>query len=138
MTPSQFKSDMISMLPRMRRFAISLTWFGPDADADADDLLQDACSAALQQWQTYDPALPFDRWLFRIMRNRWFSEVCKRKVRPGKGHVPAEDAIELQTDPNADEIMTARHVDQTALRLNADLSPPLLLVCAEGYSYGAS
>jgi len=106
MTPDQFKTEMISLLPRLRRFALSLTRSGPDAD----DLLQDACSAALHKWHQYDPAQPLDRWLFRIVRNLWISEIRKRKVRHGEGQVPAEDAPELQVEG-------------------------ILLVCAEGYSY---
>jgi RNA polymerase sigma-70 factor (ECF subfamily) len=42
MKPDQFKSEMISLLPRLRRFALSLTKSVPDAD----DLLQDACTTA--------------------------------------------------------------------------------------------
>ncbi len=81
MTPDQFKTEMISLLPRLRRFSLSLTRSGPDAD----DLLQDACTTALQKWQQYDPAQPFDRWMFRVVRNLWVSEIRKRKVRQGQG-----------------------------------------------------
>ncbi|MEO0932095.1 MAG: sigma-70 family RNA polymerase sigma factor, partial [Pseudomonadota bacterium] len=77
MTPDQFKTEMIGLLPRLRRFALTLTRSGPDAD----DLLQDACTTALQKWQQYDPSQPFDRWMFRVIRNLWISEIRKRKVR---------------------------------------------------------
>ena len=49
--PDQFKSEMIGLLPRMRRFAVTLTRSAPDAD----DLVQDACATALQKWHHYDP-----------------------------------------------------------------------------------
>ncbi|MDA8585313.1 RNA polymerase sigma factor [Rhodobacteraceae bacterium] len=131
MTPDQFKTEMIGLLPRLRRFALSLTRSGPDAD----DLLQDACSAALQKWQQYDPAQPLDRWLFRIVRNLWVSEIRKRKTRQGEGQVPAEEATELRVESNSDDILTAQQVHRQVAQLNKDLSQPLLLVCAEGYSY---
>lgn len=131
MTPDQFKTEMISLLPRLRRFAMSLTRSGPDAD----DLLQDACAAALQKWHTFDPAQPLDRWLFRIIRNLWVSEIRKRKVRQGEGQVPAEEAAELRTESNVDDVMTAKQVNRHVEDLENDLSQPLLLVCAEGYSY---
>lgn len=131
MTPDQFKSDMIALLPQLRRFALSLTRSGPDAD----DLLQDACTAALSKWQQYDPTQPLDRWLFRVMRNLWISEIRKRKTRLGEGQVPAEDAPELSatdsTEHHIDLQKTKSHMDC----LPAELSQPLLLVCAEGYSY---
>jgi RNA polymerase sigma-70 factor (ECF subfamily) len=131
MTPDQFKSQMIGLLPRLRRYALSLTGM----PADADDLLQDACSAALEKWHLYDPALPLERWMFRIMRNLWFSEVRKRKVRVGAGQIPAEDAAELRVEDNAVHVLEAKQMHGRVTDLSSDLSQPLLLVCAEGYSY---
>ena len=131
MTSDQFKSDMITLLPRLRRFALSLTRSGPDADA----LLQDACTTALQKWQQYDPSQPLDRWLFRVVRNLWVSEIRKRKVRHGEGQVDAEDAQELQSAGNVDDVVTAKQVRGKVADLEPDLAQPLMLVCAEGYSY---
>ena len=131
MTPDQFKTEMISLLPRLRRFALSLTRSGPDAD----DLLQDACTTALQKWHQYDPSQPLDRWLFRVLRNLWISEIRKRKVRQGEGQVPAEDAAELQVENNMDDVLTAQKVRGQVANLHPDLAEPLMLVCAEGYSY---
>ena len=131
MTPDQFKTEMISLLPRLRRFALSLTRSGPDAD----DLLQDACTTALQKWQQYDPAQPFDRWMFRVVRNLWVSEIRKRKVRQGQGQVPAEDATELRVESNVDDVLTANQVCDKVSELDQELAQPLMLVCAEGYSY---
>jgi len=131
MTPDQFKSELIGLLPRLRRFALSLTRSGPDAD----DLLQDACSNALQKWQQYDPAQPFDRWMFRVVRNLWISEVRKRQTRQGAGQVPAEETDELRTEDTAAEVLTAQQVRGKVAKLDKDLSQPLMLVCAEGYSY---
>ena len=129
-TPDQFKTEMIGLLPRLRRFALSLTRSAPDAD----DLVQDACAAALQKWHHYDPGQPLDRWMFRIIRNLWISEIRKRQIRQGQGHVAAEDATELQT-ADADDAVAARQVQGKVSALPAELSRPLMLVCAEGYSY---
>ena len=131
MTADQFKSEMIGLLPRLRRFAMSLTRSGPDAD----DLLQDACATALQKWQQYDPAQPLDRWMFRVVRNLWISEVRKRNVRQGAGQVPAEEATELRVESQPDEVLTAKEVRRKVDDLDPDLAQPLMLVCAEGYSY---
>ncbi|WP_341366867.1 RNA polymerase sigma factor [Yoonia sp. BS5-3] len=131
MTPDQFKTEMIGLLPRLRRFALSLTRSGPDAD----DLLQDACTAALQKWEQYDPSQPLDRWMFRVLRNLWVSEIRKRNVRQGQGQVPAEEASELSVESNTDDVLTAQQVRAKVSDLDPELSEPLLLVCAEGYSY---
>ena len=129
-TAEKFKIEMIGLLPRLRRFALSLTRSVPDAD----DLLQDACTTALQRWHQYDPAQPLDRWMFRIIRNLWISEIRKRKVREGQGQVPAEEATELQT-ADADDTLNAKQVQARVSALPPDLAQPLMLVCAEGYSY---
>lgn len=129
-TPETFKTEMIGLLPRLRRFALSLTRSAPDAD----DLLQDACTTALQRWHQYDPAQPLDRWMFRIIRNLWISEIRKRKVREGQGQVPAEEATELQT-VDADDTLNAKQLQARVSALPDDLAQPLMLVCAEGYSY---
>ncbi|MEM9786262.1 MAG: RNA polymerase sigma factor [Pseudomonadota bacterium] len=131
MTPDQFKTEMIGLLPRLRRFALTLTRSGPDAD----DLLQDACTTALQKWQQYDPSQPFDRWMFRVIRNLWISEIRKRKVRQGEGQIDAEEANELQTAGSAEETLTAQQVRRKVADLDQDLAQPLMLVCSEGYSY---
>lgn len=130
-SPDQFKSDLIGLLPRMKRFALSLTRSGPDAD----DLLQDACSAALQKWTQYDPTQPLDKWVFRIIRNLWIDEIRKRQVRTGAGQVPADEANELQSKTDTETEMTAQQVHGQASALPPELGQPLLLVCAEGYSY---
>lgn len=129
-TSETFKTEMIALLPRLRRFALSLT----RSTSDADDLVQDACTMALQKWHQYDPAQPLDRWMFRIIRNLWISEIRKRKVRDGQGQVPAEEATELQT-ADADEALNAKQVQARVSALPRDLAQPLMLVCAEGYSY---
>ncbi|WP_040450179.1 RNA polymerase sigma factor [Hoeflea phototrophica] len=129
-TSETFKTEMIGLLPRLRRFALSLSRSAPDAD----DLVQDACTTALQKWHQYDPAQPLDRWMFRIIRNLWISELRKRKVRDGQGQVPAEEATELQTG-DADEALNAKQVQARVNALPGDLARPLMLVCAEGYSY---
>ena len=131
MNSEQFKSEMISLLPRLRRFALSLTRSGPDAD----DLLQEACTTALQKWQQYDPSQPFDRWMFRVVRNLWVSEIRKRQVRQGQGQVDAADAPELQAAGSADEVLEAKQVKGKVADLDQELAQPLMLVCAEGYSY---
>ena len=118
-------------MPRLRRFALSLTRSGPDAD----DLLQDACTTALQKWEQYDTSQPFDRWMFRVVRNLWISEIRKRKVRQGEGQVDAEDAQELQAPGNVEDKMTVQQVRRKVADLDEDLAQPLMLVCAEGYSY---
>lgn len=126
-----FKKDMIAMLPRLRRFARTLTRNVPDAD----DLVQDACMKALSSRSQWDPTQPLDRWVFRITRNMWFSELRKRKVRLGEGQVDAEEANELQVQSKGEASVFAGEIRAQVASLPSELSSALMLVCSEGYSY---
>lgn len=125
------KRDLIAMLPRLRRFARSLTRSAPEAD----DLVQEACLRAIARADQWDPAQPLDRWVFRILRNQWISELRKRSVRMGEGQVPAEDATELLSMETGEAHVAAGEVAARIEALPAELSSVLLTVSVEGYSY---
>ena len=127
----RFRQDLIALLPRLRRFARTLT----RSTADADDVVQEACVKALARYHQWDPAQPLDGWVFRIARNHWFSELRKRQVRTGQGQVDAADTPELSVAPEGEARLAAAEVENHVSALPADLSTVLLLVCAEGYSY---
>lgn len=131
MKPNQFKTELIALLPRLKRYALTLT----RAPSDADDLLQDTCTQALANWAKYDPSQPLDRWAFTIMKNSWFSEQRKRKVRMGSGQTPIDEMHSLSDDHNADEHLYANQIGNIVQKLPAELSSTLLLVAGEGYSY---
>jgi len=128
---TELKRGLIALLPRLRRFARSLTRSVPEAD----DLVQEACLRALSRSEQWDPTQPLDRWMFRITRNLWISEIRKRSVRTGEGTVPAEDAHELQTSDTGEANMAATQLHGRIAALPEDLSSVLLTVSVEGYSY---
>ncbi|WP_298973229.1 RNA polymerase sigma factor [uncultured Roseobacter sp.] len=128
---TDFKRDMIAVLPRLRRFARSLTRSVPEAD----DLVQEACLRALSKSHQWDPAQPLDRWLFRITRNLWISEIRKRKVRLGEGHIPAEESAELITTETGESRVAFSQLQGKIAALPSDLASVLLVVSVEGYSY---
>ncbi|WP_107846331.1 RNA polymerase sigma factor [Litoreibacter ponti] len=125
------KNDLIALLPRLRRFAASLT----RSAVEADDLVQEACLRALARADQWDPTQPLDRWMFRITRNLWISEMRKRKVRMGEGQVPAEESPELVSIVTGEHAMEARQLRAQLAALPEDLSAILLAVSVEGYSY---
>jgi RNA polymerase sigma-70 factor (ECF subfamily) len=127
----EMKADLIALLPRLRRFAQSLTRSAPEAD----DLVQEACLRALSRAHQWDPLQPLDRWVFRIMRNLWISEVRKRSVRMGAGQIPAEDATELVSTTTGEQSVAAKQLRAQIMSLPPDLASVLLAVSVEGYSY---
>ena len=70
-------SEIADLLPRMRRFARSLTYHREDAD----DLVQIAMERALGRSEQYMPGTRLDSWMFRIIKNAWIDEVRSRARR---------------------------------------------------------
>ncbi len=129
--PGDMKSDLIALLPRLRRFARTLTRSVPEAD----DLVQEACLRALARADQWDPTQPLDRWMFRITRNVWISEIRKRTVRMGQGQVPADESHELVSHDTGEASVVARDLQAQIAALPEELSAILLSVSVEGYSY---
>lgn len=125
------KRALIDLLPRLRRFARTLTRSVPDAD----ELVQEACLRALSRADQWDRGQPLDRWMFRITRNLWISEIRKRNVRMGAGVVPAEETNELVTAETGEAGVAATELQQAVAALPSDLSSVLLAVSVEGHSY---
>lgn len=73
----QAREWIIGLLPRLRRFARTITR-NPD---DADDLVQIAVERALQRFEQWRPDSRFESWMFGIVRNAWIDEVRARQRR---------------------------------------------------------
>ncbi|MEM1274414.1 MAG: RNA polymerase sigma factor [Pseudomonadota bacterium] len=128
---AELKQDLIAMLPRLRRFARSLTRSVPEAD----DLVQEACLRAIARADQWDRSQPLDRWMFRITRNLWISELRKQQVRMGEGQVAAEETHELRTLETGEAQVVASQLRGLIAALPGDLAPVLLAVSVEGFSY---
>lgn len=73
----QIRAWIVDLLPRLRRFARTITR-NPD---DADDLVQLSVERALQRYRQWQPELRFEGWMFGIVRNAWIDEVRARQRR---------------------------------------------------------
>jgi len=62
-----YLDTLISLIPRLRRFARSLA----QDDERADDLVQDTIERALSRRDQWREGTSLESWLFRILRNRW-------------------------------------------------------------------
>src|SRR5262245_66579260 len=81
-----FRSEMVALLPRLRRFGCSLT----GTLELADDLVQSACERALQRFHQWVPGSRLDSWLYAIMYSIWCNEIQARRVRQGAGRVDTD------------------------------------------------
>ncbi|MBW2096394.1 MAG: hypothetical protein JRI80_16075 [Deltaproteobacteria bacterium] len=64
MHSNEYHDQIVALLPRLRRFALSLT----SNKEDADDLVQAACERALSRQHQWQPGTRLDSWLFRIIQ----------------------------------------------------------------------
>jgi RNA polymerase sigma factor (sigma-70 family) len=71
---TSFEDELTALLPRMRRFAHTLSRNG----TDADDLTQMTIERALRSKGQWQPGSRLDSWVYRIMRNLWIDTVRSR------------------------------------------------------------
>ena len=129
---ASFARDMVAMLPRLRRFALSLTGKGDQAD----DLVQAACERALRAHESWEAGTSLDAWLFRIVRNLWIDQL--RRNRTAGPAEPIEDRVDLSGSDGRDvtesRLMLAK-VQEAMDTLTPEFRESLSLVCVEGLSY---
>lgn len=127
-----FRRDLVALVPRLRRFALSLT----GSAQNADDLVQAACEKALRNAAQFVPGTRMDSWMYRIVQTQWLDE-RRRTTRRGTAIDP-EDA-HLSDDGKAanlpeDRLMLARARAAMA-ELPEGQREVLALVAIEGLSY---
>jgi RNA polymerase sigma-70 factor (ECF subfamily) len=96
MPANDFSTELAALLPRMRRFARSLTFHREDAD----DLVQVAMERALGRSEQFEENTRLDSWLFRIIKNAWIDEV-RGRIRRDQVFAPEEEGINVGVDPAA-------------------------------------
>jgi RNA polymerase sigma-70 factor (ECF subfamily) len=128
-SPETVRELIISLLPRLRRFARTLT----RTAHDADDLVQITVERALtrlEQWRT-DTRL--ESWMFGIMKNAWIDELRARSRRD-RMFAPAE-AGENVGDAASDAHLHALTLQDAMARLPEEQRLAVGLVLVEGLSY---
>jgi RNA polymerase sigma-70 factor (ECF subfamily) len=127
-----FHHDLIALVPKLRRFALSLS----GNRQDADDLVQAACEKALRNQAQFRPGTRMDSWMYRIVQTQWLDE--RRRART-RGVVVDPDGLDLGDGGKAaslpeNRIMlarTAKAMDSLPEAQRVVLS----LVAVEGLSY---
>lgn len=89
-----FEDGLTALLPRLRRFAHSLS----KNTSDADDLTQATVERALRSRAQWEPGTRLDSWLYRIMRNLWI-DIVRARRRKDDLHAPVEEAERIGEDP---------------------------------------
>ncbi|ANP45710.1 RNA polymerase sigma factor [Candidatus Viadribacter manganicus] len=125
-----FRKELVSLLPRLRRFALALA-----GRTDlAEDLLHSALERALRNWSGFQADRRLDSWMFKIMQNSW---VDMRRAEARSPTQPFEDLDfegedGRQTIEQRDEMRAAR---AAFANLAEEHRTVLALVVFEGLTY---
>ncbi len=126
------RQRIVEILPRLRRFAFTLT---RSMDL-ADDLVQETCAKALTRQDQWLPGTNLDSWLYRIAQNHWLDQ--RRASRSRGASVEIDDALELPgTDGRSvtEDKFTLESVGRAMSTLPAEQQVIITCVCIEGLSY---
>src|ERR1700682_5888240 len=121
--------QIVTLLPRLRRFARNMT----RNPQDADDVVQIALERALTRLDQWRSDARLDSWLFKIVRNAWIDELRSRGRRDKvflaaeAGDNIGEDSMERET-----ELLS---VQSAMARLPEDQREAVSLVLVEGLPY---
>jgi RNA polymerase sigma-70 factor, ECF subfamily len=123
---------MVEILPRLRRFAHSLTH---DQDL-SEDLVQETCAKALAHLDQYRPNTRLDSWMYRIAQNLWIDQVRAQNVR---GETVSIATIRNLPGPDGRVVTECRlsllELKQCISELPVNQKTLLYLVCVDGLSY---
>jgi RNA polymerase sigma-70 factor (ECF subfamily) len=128
LTVAEFHEQLIARLPRLRVQAMAMT----RNRADADDLVQAAVGNALAARQSFTPGTNFGAWMFRILRNRFLSDIRRRR-----------ETVDIDDAPSSLFARSGAQEDSLALRelrkhmgrLPVDQRTALVMVAVQGMSY---
>lgn len=127
------------VLPRLRRFARTLT----RGVQDADDLVQSALERALQraaQWRAPAPGATQEQievalrsWMFGIMKNAWIDN--RRALQRERALFASEEAGTDAADGTHTAVQDRLSIDAAMQRLPDEQQLAVSLVLVEGLSY---
>jgi RNA polymerase sigma-70 factor (ECF subfamily) len=105
--------------------------------ADAHDLVQDACISACEHLDDLQATTRPDRWLLRVLQNRFLNQLKRRRRVPFVPLDDAPDVVQLPSSAAGPEELLLQSDDERALarallRLD-DTQRTLLALRAEGY-----
>ena len=126
---SDWRNDVVAMIPALRAFAWSLSHNA----SDADDLVQDTLIKAWTNRDKFEDGTNLRAWLFTILRNTYYTNVVRRRR-----EVRDEDGVHAAslTSPASQDWSVAMTALEAALkRLPDEHREALILVGGAGLTY---
>ena len=128
-SPLALRTEIAALLPRLRRFARTVTRHREDAD----DLVQVAVERALRHLDQWQDGTRLDSWLFRIMKNAWIDEVRARGRRDDV--LAPEEAGANVGYSDTDGRIARLSIEAAMARIPEDQRLAIGLVLVEGLPY---
>lgn len=120
---------LVALLPRLRRFARSLS----RNQHDADDLVQVAIERALRAQAQFREGANLGSWMFGIVKNAWIDD---RRTRGRRGEVALpDDSGEHPAVAAGDNSTCLWDVSEAMNKLPEDQRLAVALVLVEGMTY---
>jgi RNA polymerase sigma-70 factor (ECF subfamily) len=123
------RRQIVALLPRLRRFARTIT---RDVH-DADDLVQLSIERALLRYQQWRPESRFEGWMFGIIRNAWIDEVRSRGRRD-RVFAPEEMGEHVAAATHQSQLRQLS-IQRAVAALPEEQRMVIALVLIEGLSY---
>jgi len=123
-----FHELLMASLPSLRLHALALTRHR----ADAEDLLHSAVASALAAEASFELGTNFRAWMTRILRNRFFSNIRRRRETVDIEDAPASA---LSRSGGQEEGLAVQELHRCLARLPTDQRVILLMITVQGLSY---
>ncbi|SFS05055.1 RNA polymerase sigma factor [Yoonia litorea] len=123
------RDELVTHLPALRAFALSLT----RNRATADDMMQDAVLKAWSNMDKYQKGTNMRAWLFTILRNNYYSS--RRKLNREVADVDNAFSDSLAVKPDHDGRLQMMDFKAAFAQLADEHREALILVGANGFSY---
>ncbi len=128
----RFDDQLAALLPRLRRFAHTLS----RNSADADDLTQATIERALRSKGQWQEGTRLDSWTYRIMRNLWI-DTARARARKTAREAPEEEGLSSGIDPREgmDAAVDLKRMMAAMERLPDEQREIVSLILIEGFGY---
>lgn len=123
------KDELVSHLPALRAFALSLT----RNRATADDMMQDTVLKAWTNMDKFKAGTNMRAWLFTILRNNFYSS--RRKLNREVADVDNVFSDTLSVKPDHDGRLQMTDFKKAFNQLPDEQREALILVGVSGFSY---
>ena len=130
----QFQELLLTQLPRLRAYAMTLT----RNPSDANDLMQSAAERMLKYESHFEIGSNFSAWSYRILKNNHISNCRRNKAR----HVSLDQLAESPVPPAAlvrparqEDLVFTQEVLEALDKLTPNLREIITLICGAQLSY---